>query len=62
MEKIKELKAQAYKIATETYNNGYGDPYRWSVDVRLDAMRTYAQLVMAENSNSTKLMDTNANI
>ena len=53
MEKIKELKAQAYQIATETYNNRYGDPYRWSVDVRLDAMRTYAQLIMAENSNNT---------
>ena len=62
METIKELKEQAYEIATETYNNGYGDSYRWSVDVRLDAMRTYAQLVMAEKTNNTKLMDTNANI
>lgn len=62
MEKIKELKEQAYKIATETYNNGCGDPYRWAVDVRLDAIRTYAQLVIAEKVNNTKLMDTNANI
>lgn len=62
METIEELKAQAYKIATETYANVYGEDYRWSVDVRLDAMRTYAQLVIAEKANNTKLMDTNANI
>lgn len=62
MESIKELKAQAYKIATETYINAYGKDYRWSVNVRLDAMRTYAQLVIAEKANSTKLMDTSANI
>ena len=62
METIKELKEQAYKIATETYNEGCCNPYRWSVDVRLDAMRTYAQLVIAEKANNTKLMDTNANI
>lgn len=61
MQNIKELKELAYKIATEKYSNAYGEDYRWSVDVRLDAMRTYAQLVMAEKANSTKLMDTNAN-
>lgn len=60
METIKELKKEAYKIATETCFDGAS--YRYAVDVRLDAMRTYAQLVMAENSNNTKLMDTNANI
>jgi hypothetical protein len=61
MEKIKELKEQAYCIATQTYHDGYSEHYRWSIDIRLDAMRTYAQLVLAENNN-TKLMDTNANI
>ena len=61
MEKIQELKNEAYKIATETYSNVYGSSYRYAVDVRLDAMRTYAQLVLAENNN-TKLMDTNANM
>ena len=45
---IEELKKAAYEIATETYNDGYGEHYRWAVDVRLDAMRTYAQLAMAE--------------
>ena len=62
MENIKKLKEQAYSIATETYINAYGKDYRWAVDVRLDAMRTYAQLVIAEKANSTKLMDTNTNI
>lgn len=62
MQNIKELKELAYKIATEKYSNVYGEDYRWSVDVRLDAMRTYAQLVIAEKANNTKLMDTNANI
>lgn len=61
MEKIKELKKEAYRIATETYGVGGGSPYRYSVDVRLDAMRTYAQLVFVENNN-TKLMDKNANL
>ena len=61
MEKIQALKESAYKIATDTYSDGYGDHYRWSVDVRLDAMKTYAQLVLAEN-NSTKLMDTSTNL
>ena len=60
MEIIKKLKEQAYKIATETCFDG--GSYRYSVDVRLDAMRTYAQLVVAEKTNNTKLMDTNANI
>ena len=60
MEQIQKLKKEAYRIVTETCFDG--GPYRYSVDVRLDAMKTYAQLVMAENSNSTKLMDTNANI
>ena len=59
MEQIKELKNEAYKIATETY--GGVNSYRYSVDVRLDAMRTYAQLVIAENANNTKLMDNSAN-
>lgn len=45
MEKLQELKEEAYKIATETYTNGY----RWSVDARLDAIKAYAQLVFAEN-------------
>ena len=51
METVQKLKAQAYKIATETCFDGAS--YRYSVDVRLDAMRTYAQLIMAENSNNT---------
>lgn len=49
MDKIKELQEVAHKIATETYTNGYGENYRWSVDVRIDAMKAYAQLVFAEN-------------
>ena len=61
MENIKKLKNEAYRIATETYSTGCGSPYRYTVDVRLDAMKTYAQLIFAENNN-TKLMDTNENI
>lgn len=57
METIKELKKEAYKIATETCFDG--SSYRYSVDVRLDAMKTYAQLVMAEkaNNNNTNMED-----
>ena len=50
MENIKKLKEEAYRIATETY--GGINSYRYSVDVRLDAMRTYAQLVIAEKENN----------
>lgn len=50
MEKIQKLKEEAYKIATETYSSGYGEHYRWSVDVRISAMEAYARLVVAENS------------
>lgn len=62
MDKIQELKKEAYRIETETYGDGGGLPYRYSVDVRLDAMRTYAQLIVAEKTNNPKLMDTNANL
>lgn len=50
MEKIKELKKEAYKIATEKSTCGYGSKYAWSVDARIAAMEAYARLVMAENS------------
>ena len=46
--KIETLKRCCYDIAVE---KSYSDPsrYAWDVDVRLEAMRTYAMLVEAEN-------------
>ena len=52
MEAINKLKEEAYRIAMETYSDRYGDHYRWNVDVRLDAMKTYAMLVRAEKETT----------
>ena len=49
MEHIKKLKEEAYKIVTETCNIGQTKDYKWCVEARLDAMKVYAQLVIAEN-------------
>lgn len=49
MENIKELKSEAYDIATAKTTNGWGETsYRWSVDVRTEAMKVYALLAIAE--------------
>ena len=57
MEIIKELKKEAYRLAMEPYGNGYN----YSADVRLEAMKVYALLTIAENNN-TKLMDKRTNL
>jgi len=53
MEKIKELKKEAYKIAMEKY----GDGFNYSSDVRIEAMKVYALLTIVENGGESKLND-----
>lgn len=58
MENIKELKKQAYDIATRTRTNGWDKTvYENTVDVRTEAMKAYALLVIAENSSKTNMED-----
>ena len=46
--RLDNLKDLAYEIATEK-STVTSSGYRWDVNVRLEAMRTYAMLVEAEN-------------
>lgn len=50
MTEIEILKREAYQIATNTKDNGD----RYSVDVRNEAMKNYALLVIAEALNQRK--------
>jgi hypothetical protein len=48
-----ELKAEAYRIATETY----GSTYNYSSDIRAQAMIAYAFLSIAENMTKEEEKD-----
>jgi len=52
MEKIKELKEEAYKIATQKC--GYSSEYSYCAEDRTEAMKTYALLTIAENMSKDK--------
>jgi len=50
MENIKEVKQKALEII----NDKYGSSYNYSADVRVEAMKTYALLTIAENMSVSK--------
>ena len=52
MQKLQELKQEAYEIAMAQYSDG---GFRHYDDMRIDAMKTYALLTIAENLNKDNL-------